>query len=79
LREQAGNPQVFNETCSGTCYNDFVIGPPSNYDNAYFEVRSVQVFGTSSAVVNGASRNTKNVLVLSGVVATLVLLMAMAL
>jgi hypothetical protein len=52
---------VFAETCSGVCYNDFVIGSPSNYNNAYFEVRSVRVFGTSSAVdivqgSNGASQ-----------------------
>ncbi|KAH9987105.1 concanavalin A-like lectin/glucanase domain-containing protein [Russula vinacea] len=35
----AGDPQVFAQTCSGICYNDYVIGSPSNYDNAYFEVR----------------------------------------
>ncbi|KAI0265538.1 glycoside hydrolase family 16 protein [Gloeopeniophorella convolvens] len=46
----AGNPQTFAQTCSGVCYNDFVIGSPSNYDNAYFEVQSVRVFGTSSKV-----------------------------
>jgi len=46
----AGAPNVFAQTCSGTCYNDFVIGPPSGYDNAYFEVQSVRVFGTSSSV-----------------------------
>lgn len=46
----AGDPGVFAETCSSICYNDYVIGSPSNYDNAYFEVRSVRVFGTSSAV-----------------------------
>ncbi|KAI0060384.1 glycoside hydrolase family 16 protein [Artomyces pyxidatus] len=55
----AGNPTTFAQTCSGICYNDYVIGPPSNYDNAYFEVQSVRVFGTSSAVdikpTNGAS------------------------
>ena len=28
---------------SGTCY-DYVIGSPSNYDNAYFEVSYVRVF-----------------------------------
>ncbi|KAI9450230.1 glycoside hydrolase family 16 protein [Lactarius psammicola] len=55
----AGNSEIFAQTCSGTCYNDFVIGPPSNYDNAYFEVRSVRVFGTSSAVDIRAVSNGK--------------------
>jgi len=46
----AGTPAVFNETCSGVCYNDFVIGSPSNYDNAYFEVDYVRVYGNSNSV-----------------------------
>ncbi|KAH9022295.1 glycoside hydrolase family 16 protein [Lactarius hengduanensis] len=45
----AGNSEVFPQTCSGSCYNDFVIGPPCGYDNAYFEVRSVRVFGAPAA------------------------------
>jgi hypothetical protein len=77
----AGNPAIFAQTCSGICYNDYVIGSPSNYDNAYFEVRSVRVFGTSPAVdivqgSNGASRNARVALELAGLVIT-VLLMAM--
>ncbi|KAA1476857.1 glycoside hydrolase family 16 protein [Dentipellis sp. KUC8613] len=57
----AGNPATFTQTCTGVCYNDFVIGSPSNYDNAYFEVASVRVYGTSSSVDvkpngNGAAR-----------------------
>jgi len=80
----AGNPQVFAQTCSGVCYNDYVIGSPSNYDNAYFEVRSVRVFGTSSAVdippgANGTSRENGSTGVVGFVgaaLATLVLLMA---
>jgi hypothetical protein len=61
-----------------------VIGSPSNYNNAYFEVQSVRVFGTSSAIgippgANGASRgNWKSAAVLFGVaLATLVFLMAL--
>ena len=77
----AGSPQVFSETCSGICYNDYVIGSPSNYDNAYFEVRSVRVFGTSPSVdrhsVNVAGRSTLSFVRLSGVVTTLLLLMAL--
>ncbi|KAF7968294.1 hypothetical protein HWV62_31039 [Athelia sp. TMB] len=47
--DYAGSPAVFNETCTGVCYNDYVIGPPSNYDNAYFEVSYVRVYGNGSA------------------------------
>ncbi|KAH9171666.1 concanavalin A-like lectin/glucanase domain-containing protein [Lactarius sanguifluus] len=54
----AGNSEIFPQTCSGSCYNDFVIGPPSNYDNAYFEVRSVRMFATSTAVEVEAVPNT---------------------
>lgn len=51
----AGAASVFAETCTGTCYNDYVVGDGSAYDNAYFEVQSVRVFGTSSDVVVSSS------------------------
>lgn len=39
---------VFNQTCPATkdnaCYLDWVIGPPSNYAEAYFEITSLRVF-----------------------------------
>ncbi|KAI0275928.1 hypothetical protein BGY98DRAFT_1090403 [Russula aff. rugulosa BPL654] len=82
----AGDPQVFAQTCSGICYNDYVIGSPSNYDNAYFEVRSVRVFGTSSAIdippgANGTSQENMSTGVVNGLIgaalATLVFLMAL--
>jgi len=79
----AGDPGVFAETCSGICYNDYVIGSPSHYDDAYFEVRSVRVFGTSSAIdilqsSNSASASGKGVLKLAGlVIAMFTLLMAL--
>jgi len=66
----AGNPDIFAQTCSGICYNDYVIGSPSNYNNAYFEVRSVRVFGTSPAV------DARGAFELAGLVTT-VLLMAL--
>ncbi|KAH9919297.1 concanavalin A-like lectin/glucanase domain-containing protein [Fomitopsis serialis] len=44
LRRQ---PAGFAETCSGVCYDDFVTGPPSTYDNAYFEVKYVRVYGVA--------------------------------
>jgi hypothetical protein len=78
----AGNPTTFAQTCSGVCYDDYVLGSPSNYDNAYFEVRSVRVFGTSSAVVvqapsNGARHGSAGVLGLAGLTAILVLFIAL--
>jgi hypothetical protein len=53
----AGAPAVFNETCSGDCYQTWVLGPASNYDNAYFEVSYVRIFSTQgkSTVVEASS------------------------
>ena len=42
----AGLASVFAETCPGDCYVDWVAGSPSNFDNAYFEVKSVKIFGS---------------------------------
>jgi len=58
----AGNPATFAETCSGTCYNDYVIGPPSTYNNAYFEVASVRVYGQngSNTIKNGAAGSLRH-------------------
>ena len=36
---------MYYQTCTGVCYNDFVLGDPSHYDTAYFEVASVRVYG----------------------------------
>ncbi|KAL0960921.1 hypothetical protein HGRIS_005928 [Hohenbuehelia grisea] len=49
----AGAPTVFSQTCSGNCYTDYVIGPPSTYDNAYFELGYVRVYGSGNTVVKG--------------------------
>jgi len=62
--DYAGSAAVFNETCTGVCYNDFVIGSPSNYDQAYFEVSYVKVFGNGSSSTsssNGAASTTATV------------------
>ena len=37
---------MYYQTCTGVCYNDFVLGDPSHYDTAYFEVSYVRVYGT---------------------------------
>ncbi|OBZ71521.1 putative glycosidase C21B10.07 [Grifola frondosa] len=41
----AGNPTIFAETCTGVCYDDWVLGDPSRYSTAYFEVSYVRVYG----------------------------------
>ncbi|KAH8085990.1 hypothetical protein BXZ70DRAFT_555950 [Cristinia sonorae] len=43
--DYAGNSNSFYQTCTGVCYQDWVLGNPSNYDNAYFEVQYVRVYG----------------------------------
>lgn len=43
--DYAGAASVFFETCTGVCYNDWVLGDPSHYDTAYFEVSYVRVYG----------------------------------
>ncbi|KAF8269396.1 glycoside hydrolase family 16 protein [Lactarius quietus] len=80
--DYAGNPAIFEQTCSGVCYDDYVLGSGSNYDNAYFEVQSVRVFGTSAAVVvqgssNGASHSPMGALGLAGLTSVLVLFFAL--
>ncbi|EEB90837.1 hypothetical protein MPER_10907 [Moniliophthora perniciosa FA553] len=40
----AGAANVFSQTCSGRCYNDYVIGSPSTYDNAFFDIASIRVY-----------------------------------
>ncbi|VDC06419.1 unnamed protein product [Peniophora sp. CBMAI 1063] len=50
----AGNPAIFNRTCPGTCYSDYVLDS-SKYADAYFEVASVRVFAQPNATVVTAS------------------------
>lgn len=71
----AGATTVFAETCSGVCYNDFVLGNGSNYDTAYFEVASVRVFskeGTTTIVQGSAAPRTVPAAALGVVLSTLV-------
>ncbi|KIJ54481.1 glycoside hydrolase family 16 protein [Sphaerobolus stellatus SS14] len=44
----AGNTEIFAQTCSGNCYADYVLGPPSVYDNAYFEIKSIRTYNDPS-------------------------------
>jgi len=55
--DAAGAQSVFAQTCSGICYQDYVVGNGSVYDNAYFDVASVRVYSVagSNTVVQGSS------------------------
>lgn len=56
----AGATNVFSETCTGTCYTDYVMGDGSNYANAYFDIDYVRVFSSGSNT-GGAAEKTTNV------------------
>lgn len=43
--DYAGAGAVFSQTCDGFCYQDYVLGDPSRYTDAFFEVQYVQVYG----------------------------------
>ena len=79
LPDFAGNDAIFQQTCSGICYEDFVLGPPSYYDTAYFEVSYVRVYGLPgelTVIGSGAPRSADIAGVLSllvGVVAALLM------
>ncbi|KAJ6512494.1 concanavalin A-like lectin/glucanase domain-containing protein [Mycena sanguinolenta] len=49
----AGNPAVFNPTCSGQCVDLIVV--PTNYVDAYWEIKYVAVFTNSSSGASSAS------------------------
>ena len=57
----AGNAAIFQQTCTGVCYDDWVL-TPSNYDNAYFEIGSIKVFqqtnGSSTTTTSAAGATT---------------------
>lgn len=59
MKDYAGNQQTFLETCSGLCYDDWVLGSPSNFDTAYFEVQYVRVYGIPDqlTVISAARRS----------------------
>lgn len=64
--DYAGNQQTFLQTCSGICYDDWVLGSPSNFDTAYFEVQYVRVYGEPGelTVISSNARRSGNVAVL---------------
>ncbi|KAJ7151048.1 concanavalin A-like lectin/glucanase domain-containing protein [Mycena filopes] len=51
--QYAGLPEQYQATCAGTgptgiCYNDNVVGPGNNYDEAYFELKYVRAYTTAA-------------------------------
>lgn len=57
----AGVPSIYNATCmnegpTGMCYTDNVVGPGSpKYDDAYFEIQYVRVYGTQAAIASAST------------------------
>ncbi|KAF9004230.1 hypothetical protein BDQ17DRAFT_1424676 [Cyathus striatus] len=50
----AGVPNIYANTChtpTGNCFLDNIVGPGSNYDDAYWEVRCIQTY----TVANGTA------------------------
>ncbi|KAJ7644452.1 glycoside hydrolase family 16 protein [Roridomyces roridus] len=79
--DAAGETSVFAQTCSGTCYNDYVVGNGSVYNNAYFDVASVRVYsvtGTNTTAINSAMPASRwtvtSMLALGGAVSLLLVL-----
>ncbi|KAF7350507.1 Rhodanese domain-containing protein [Mycena venus] len=58
--EYAGLPDKYLETCAGhgptgICYNDNVVGPGNNYDDAYFELTYVRAYTTAAPGATGVA------------------------
>lgn len=59
---RAGAADVFAQTCSGLCTD--LIGEPSNYDNAYFELRSIKAYTgapTTRSITAATQVNTTSI------------------
>ncbi|KAG7091333.1 hypothetical protein E1B28_010377 [Marasmius oreades] len=46
--------------CPGSCYKNAVLGPPSGYDNAYFDIAYLRVYSSNPSQGGGASGNGGN-------------------
>ncbi|TEB37660.1 glycoside hydrolase family 16 protein [Coprinellus micaceus] len=46
---------IFTQTCTGKCYDDWVIKDPSSYDNAYFDISYVKVFSTNPSATQSSA------------------------
>ncbi|KAF8187147.1 concanavalin A-like lectin/glucanase domain-containing protein [Pholiota molesta] len=57
----AGVPSIYTSTChtpTGDCFTDNVLGNGSNYADAYWEIRYIRTYLSSSAVPSGAPSPT---------------------
>lgn len=62
----AGAAATLEATCpalngTATCYSTYVMGNGSNYANAYFEVKSLKVYGVVAGSSSSASSGTSTV------------------
>jgi len=71
----ANSPQIFPQTCSGTCYLDYVINNGTEeYKDAYFEVGYVRVFSTHTTTTTMTSSGRRKEIAVTSIVVTLLLL-----
>lgn len=59
-------PQCASQGPQKLCYPDNVIGPGSQYDNAYFEFKYVRVYGNGNSTVIGGTSTTGSAATSSG-------------
>lgn len=72
----ANSPQIFPQTCSGTCYLDYVINNGTEeYKDAYFEVGYVRVFSTHTTTTTMTSSGRRKEIAVTSTVVTLLLLL----
>jgi hypothetical protein len=70
--DYAGAGATFGQTCSGFCTQDYVLGDGSAYNDAYFSVGYVSVFGVpGQTTMIGAAAATRPALAALGAVAAL--------
>ncbi|KAF5334392.1 hypothetical protein D9611_013556 [Ephemerocybe angulata] len=57
----AGVPSIYKSSCpggTGSCFADNVLGPPSNYDNAFWEIKYIRAYlndGAASTTSDSAT------------------------
>ncbi|PPQ92756.1 hypothetical protein CVT25_003865 [Psilocybe cyanescens] len=59
----AGVPSIYRSTCqtpTNSCFNDNVLGPPSNFDQAYWEIQYVRTYISDDAPKPPASSTSSS-------------------
>ncbi|KAF8647983.1 hypothetical protein AX16_006413 [Volvariella volvacea WC 439] len=54
----AGLPEVYQQTCSGECYADNVVGSGDRYSDAYYEINYVRAYTTPMPTVTYTSASS---------------------